>query len=198
MSTIAWKMRDHVLKDLRESEANFKDQNEDALEYKVIPQIKVVRKAPPQLHGVPVRLVNAFLSSKVTLYSTNEQIMETVSEWVFKYQFPSNFMDKALSRKQLTDIEKIMADKGLAFDRKRHSSLSKIKLAIQAGISASEAEIIYNGTIAFGKDYIVVGTKRFPFTPDADYRRVKVGSQKLRVDVLRALLEAGNLPSSTL
>jgi hypothetical protein len=197
MSTIAWKMRDHVLKSLKESEASFKDENEDALEYKVIPQIKVVRKVPPELHGVPARLVKAFISSNATLYSTNEQIMETVSGWVFKYRFPSNYMDKPLSRKQLTAIEEIMAGNNLSFDKKVHNSLSKLKLAVQAGKSASEAEVIYNGHIAFGRDYIVVGAKRFPFTPDADYHRVKVGSQKLRVDVLRALLEAGNLPSST-
>jgi hypothetical protein len=190
-------MKDAAVKAAKDSEAKFKEQNEDALPYKLIPLVKVVRKTPPELPGVPVRVVNSFFNSKMFLGSTNEQIMETVSGWVPHYVFPSNYMDKPLSPKQLTNIASIMAAKGLLFDRKRHNSLSKIKLAVQAGQSVSEAEITYKGTIAFGKDYIVVGSKRFPFAAGEVYHRVKVGNQKLRVDVLRSLLEAGNLPSSS-
>jgi hypothetical protein len=190
-------MRDAAIKAVKDSEISFKDENEDARKYKIVPQLRVMRKVPPELYGVPIRVVNSFLGSKVSLYSTNADMMETVRGWIPHHDFPSNYMDKRLSPKQLTDIASIMAGKDLLFDIKKHNSLSKIKLAIQAGQSASDAEIVYKGTIAFGKDYIVVGSKRFPFATGADYHRVKVGDQKLRVDVLRALLEAGNLPSSS-
>lgn len=197
MSTTAWELKNSVTKAAIETEIKFQEKNEDARKYKIIPQFRVVRKVPLVVHTVPKRVVEGFLTSKFFLHSTNEQIMETVNGWIPHFEFPSNFMDKPLSSKQLAAIGEILGAKNIAFDRKVHRSLSKIKLAVQAGKSADEAEVVYKGKIAFGKDYIVVGSKRFPFAPGADYHRVKVGDQKLRVDVLRSLLEAGNLPSST-
>ena len=157
--------------------------------------MKVVRNVPREVHSIPQRVVRGFFDNKAFLHSTNEQIMETISDWVVSYKFPSNYMDKPLSTTQLKAIGEIMAAKGLAFDHKVHKSLSKVKLAVIAGKSAAEAEVVYTGKIAFGKNYIVVGSKRLPCTADG---RVKVGSQKLSVAVLRALLEAGNIPSSFL
>ena len=197
MSTVAWKMKDRALKAALESEKQFKDDNEEARKYSIIPHFKVVRKVPLVVHALPKRVVEGFFNNRAFLYSTNEQIMETICGWVPHHDFPSNYMDKALSSKQLTAVGAILAEKNVAFHRKVHKSLSKIKLAIQAGISTDEAETVYEGRIAFGKDYIVVGSKRFPFAPDANYHRVKVGNQKLRVDVLRALFVASNLSSST-
>ena len=198
MSTVAWKLKDQVIKDAKLSEQKFKDGEAAASDYKVVLRPMVVRKVPKEVFTVPQRVVKGYFATKTLLYSTNEQIMETVSGWVPHHQFPSNYMDKPVSPKQLKAIGEIIASHGLAFDRKVHKSLSKIKLAIQAGKSANDAEIEFKGKIAFGKDYIVVGSKRFPFSPGAGYPRVKVGTQKLRVDVLRSLLEAGNLPSSLL
>lgn len=195
MSTVAWKLKDQVIKDAKLSEQKFKDGEAAASDYKVILRPMVVRKVPREVHTLPQRVVNGYFNSRTFLYSTNEQVMETVSGWVPHHQFPSNYMDKPVSGKQLKAIGEIIASHGLAFDRKAHQSLSKIKLAIQAGKSANDAEIEFNGKIAFGKDYIVVGSKRFPCAADG---RVKVGKQKLSVAVLRALLEAGNVPSSLL
>jgi hypothetical protein len=191
-------MKDAAIKAAKESEAKSKEANDEAHKYKLITQVRVVRKVPKEVFTVPQRVVKGYFGSRTFLYSTNEQIMETVSGWVPHHQFPSNYMDKPVSAKQLKAIEEIVASHGLAFDRRAHKSLSKIKLAVQAGKSANDAEIEFRGSIAFGKDYIVVGSKRFPFSPGAGYPRVKVGNQKLRVDVLRSLLEAGNLPSSLL
>jgi hypothetical protein len=195
MSTVAWKLKDQVLKDSKASEQKFKEGEEEARQYKVILQARVVRKVPKELHTIPLKVVRGFFDNKAFLHSTNEQIIETISGWVVSYEFPSDYMDKQLSPKQLRDIGEAMAAKGLAFDRKVHKSLSKIKGAIIAGKSAAEAEVVYEGKIAFGKNEIVVGSKRFPSFADG---RVKVGSQKLSVAVLRALLEAGNIPSSFL
>jgi hypothetical protein len=195
MSTVAWKLKDHVIKDAKLSEQKFKDSEAAASDYKVILRPMVVRKVPREVHTVPQRVVNGYFNSRTFLYSTNEQIMDTVSGWVPHHQFPSNYMDKPVSAKQLKAIGDIIAFHGLAFDRKVHKSLSKIKLAIQAGKSANDAEVEFKAKIAFGNDYIVVGSKRFPCAADG---RVKVGNQKLRVAVLRALLEAGNIPSSLL
>jgi hypothetical protein len=195
MSTVAWKMKDDALKAVKESEAKFKEQNEAAAQYKLIPYVKVVRKVPREVHSIPQRVVRGFFDNKAFLHSTNAQIIETISGWVVSYEFPSNYMDKALSTTQLKAIGETMAAKGLAFDSKVHKTLSKVKMAVIAGKSAAEAEVVFSGKIAFGKDYIVVGSKRFPCFADG---RVKVGSQKLSVAVLRALLEAGNIPSSFL
>lgn len=195
MSTVAWEMKDAAIKAAKVSEAKFKEENGEAGKYKLITQVRVVRKVPKEVFTVPQRVVKAYFGSKTFLYSTNEQIMETVSGWVPHHPFPSNYMDKPVSAKQLKTIGEMIASHGIAFDRKVHKSLSKIKLAIQAGKSANDAEIEFKGKIAFGKDYIVVGSKRFPCAADG---RVKVGNQKLRVAVLRALLEAGNIPSSLL
>lgn len=195
MSTVAWKLKDQVIRDAKLSEKKFKEIDPAASDYRVMLRPMVVRKVPGEVHTVPRRVVNGYFNSITFLYSTNEQIMETVSGWVPHHQFPSNYMDKPVSPKQLKAIGEIIASRGLAFDRKVHKSLSKIKLAIQAGKSANDAEIEFKGKIAFGKDYIVVGSKRFPCAADG---RVKVGNQKLRVAVLRALLEAGNIPSSLL
>ena len=188
-------MKDAAIKAAKESEAKSKDGNDEARKYKLITQVRVVRNVPKEVFTVPRRVVNAYFNSSEFLYSTNGQIMEAVSGWVPHHQFPSNYMDKPVSAKQLKAIGDIIASHGLAFDRKVHKSLSKIKLAIQAGKSANDAEVEFKGKIAFGKDYIVVGSKRFPCAADG---RVKVGNQKLRVAVLRALLEAGNIPSSLL
>ena len=195
MSTVAWNMKDAAIKAAKESEAKSKEANDEAQKYKLITQVRVVRKVPKEVFTVPQRVVKSCFGSKSFLYSTNQQIMETVSGWVPHHPFPSNYMDKPVSAKQLKAIGEIIASHGLAFDRKVHKSLSKIKLAVQAGKSANDAEIEFKGKIAFGKDYIVVGSKRFPCAADG---RVKVGNQKLRVAVLRALLEAGNIPSSLL
>jgi hypothetical protein len=195
MSTVAWKLKDQIIKDAKLSEQKFKDGEAAATDYKVILRPMVVRKVPKEVFTIPQRVVKAYFRSGAFLYSTNEQIMETVSGWVPHHQFPSNYMDKPISPKQLKAIGEIIASHGLAFDRKVHKSLSKIKLAIQAGKAAADAEIEFKGKIAFGKDYIVVGSKRFRCAADG---RVKVGKQKLRVTVLRALLEAGNIPSSLL
>lgn len=191
-------MKDAAIKAAKESEAKFKEADDEARKYKLITQVRVVRNVPKEVFTVPQRVIKGYFGSRAFLYSTNEQIMETVSGWVPHHQFPSNYMDKPVSPKQLKAIGETMASHGLAFDRKVHKSLSKIKLVIQAGKSANDAELVFNGKIAFGRDFIVVGSKRFPFAPGADYPRVKVGNQKLRVDVLRSLLEAGNIPSSLL
>jgi hypothetical protein len=188
-------MKDAAIKAAKESEAKSKEANDEAHKYKLITQVRVVRKVPKEVFTVPQRVVKGYFATKTFLHSTNEQIMATVSGWVPHHQFPSNYMDKPVSPKQLKAIGEIIASHGLAFDPKVHKSLSKIKLAVQAGKSANAAEIEFKGKIAFGKDYIVVGSKRFPCAADG---RVKVGNQKLRVAVLRALLEAGNVPSSLL
>lgn len=198
MNNIAWRLKDFVTKNLLDSAARFKQENEDALPYKVIPLFKVVRNAPKAYYEQPVTVVRNCLESKDFLYSTNAEIMEIVAGRVAPYPLPASFMDKPLSPKQLKAIGSLMANAGLMFDPKAHKSLSKIKLVIQAGKAAADAVVRFTGSLSFGKGYVTVGTKRYPFNSDGNgLKRIKVGSQKLRVDVLQAMLEAGNLSSST-
>lgn len=198
MANVAWRLVDHAKKKLKEVEGEFKEAHEEARKYKLIPFFRVVRNVPKSFFDQPEKVVLNFLESKVFLWSTNEEIAEIVAARIAPYPLPTNFMDKPLSSKQLKAIGAIMAKADLAFDQKVQKSLSKIKLAIQAGKAAMAAELNFTGTISFGQDYVTVGTKRFPFKPDANgFQRIKVGNQKLRVDVLRAFVEAGNLPSST-
>ncbi len=198
MSNVAWRMGEHASKKAKEAAQEFAQSNDGADAYKVITNVRVVRKAPKEFFGLPARVVSGFLKSKGFLHSTNEQIAETVSNWIPHYPLPANFMDKPLSPKQLASIGDMMARAGLMFDRKAHKSLSRIKFVIQAGKAAADAHHTFTGSISFGTDCVTVGAKRFPFTTDANgYKRIKVGSQKLRVDVLQSLFEAGHLPSST-
>lgn len=198
MTNVAWRLKEHVAKRLKESVEEFKGKNEDALPYKIIPNLMVVRKVPKEVLDQPYALVRNFLESKVFQSYTNEKIMEVVASRVAPYVLPSSFMDKPLSAKQLKAIGGMMTTAGLAFDPKTQKSLSKIKLAIKAGKAASAAELTFTGAITFGPDFVTVGSKRYPISDANGYKRIKIGSQKLRVDVLQAFLEAGNLPSSTL
>lgn len=198
MSNVAWELKDFVTKVALDGAAKFKNDNEDALPYKVIPLFRVVRNAPKVYFEQPVAVVRNCLENMGFLYSTNAEIMEIVAGRVAPFPLPANFMDRPLSPKQLKGIGSLMADAGLMFDPKAHKSLSKIKLVIQAGKAAADAVLKYTGSVSFGKGYVTVGTKRYPFNPDGTgLKRIKVGSQKLRVDVLQALLAAGNLSSST-
>ena len=79
MGTVAWKLKDQVLKDSKASEQKFKEGDEEARQYKVILQARVVRKVPKELHAIPLRVVHGFFDNKAFLHSTNEQVMETVS-----------------------------------------------------------------------------------------------------------------------
>lgn len=198
MSNTVWKFKEVVTKAATDEALRFKLDNEDALPYKAITFVRIVRNAPSNYFKQPVIMVGDFLDNKAYVAQTNVQLTQIVANRVTPYPVPANFMDKPLSAKQLNEIGTLMAQHGLAFDRNAQNSLSKIKLAIQAGKSAADAELVFKGTLTIGPRFVTVGTKRLAVChDDKGYRRIKVGSQKLRVDVLQALLEAGNLPSST-
>jgi hypothetical protein len=198
MSNAAWRLAEASRNAALAEAKAFREANEDALPYQVIPMVKVVRKRPPGYHNIPVAVVERFLGSPQYLSTTNEAILEGLAAKWAPHPLPKNLMDKGLSAAQLRAVAAVLAKAGLAFDPKAHKSLSKIKRLIQAGNAAADAELSYTATITFGSDCLTVGSKRFPFKPDANgFSRIKVGTQKLRVDVLQALLEAGNLPSST-
>lgn len=199
MSNAAWRLAEASRNAALAEAKAFREANEDALPYQIVPLIKVVRKRPAGYHDIPVAMVQQFLGSRQYLTATNEAILEGLAVKWAPHPLPANLMDKPISAKQLRSVGALLTKAGLAFDPKVHRSLSKIKLAIQAGKAAADAELSFTGTITFGRDCVTVGSKRFPFKPDANgFSRIKVGSQKLRVDVLKAFLEAGSLPSSTL
>lgn len=198
MTNAAFQMARASHKAALEEAAKFQQQNEAALPFKIVATVRAVRKRPKGFYEIPIDVVRMMLESRIYLHSTNERIVETLrSKWAPE-PISSGFMNKALSARQLKAICALLASKGLVFEPKTQKSLSKIKLAIQAGKAAADAELSFMGTVTFGSDCVTVGTKRFPFGKDANgYQRIKVGSHKLRVDVLKALLEAGDLQSST-
>lgn len=198
MTNVAWQMAQAGRKAAVERAEKFRQENEAALPYDVIATVRVVRRRPKGFYNIPIDVVRSLLDSKLYLHTTNEQIIDGLQTKWAPEPIPKNFMDKALTAAKLKVIAAVLAEAGLAFDPKTHKSLSKIKLAIQAGKAAADAELSFTGTVTFGRDCVTVGAKRFPFGNDANgYQRIKVGPHKLRVDVLRALLEAGGLQSST-
>lgn len=198
MTNAAWQMAEAGRKAAIERAEKFRQENEAALPFDVMVTVRAVRRRPKGFHNIPVDVVRSLLASKMYLHATNEEIIEGLRSTWAPEPIPKNLMDKPLTPAKLKVVAALLASEGLAFDPKTHKSLSKIKLAIQAGKAAADAELSFTGTVTFSRNCVTVGTKRFPFQDDANgYQRIKVGPHKLRVDVLRALLAASGIRSST-
>ena len=198
MSNPAWRLAEIGRKAVQEAVEKHQEQNPDALPFKALARVVVVRKKPKGFESVPLEMVENFLTSKAYLNLTNQQLIEQLAHKWSPFPISAGFMDKPLSARQLGRIGNRLSKVGIYFDPLRHKSLSKIKRAIQAGKKAEDAVRKVAAEVTFGSDFVTVAGKQFAVSKDAKgYRRIKVGDQKLRVDVLEALFDISGSPSST-
>lgn len=176
---------------VRHAEAKYREEHPQAGALKTTGQVRVYRKPPKGFYQHQVRIVELLLESRLALEEPNSAFVTRMQSTFSPFVVPGNIMTRPLSRGLLTRIKSVLEKRGIVLDLQRCNSLSKIKLALRARAAGAEQSANYTLNLAFTPNEVIVGDKRFPIhRHSAGYLRIKVGEQRLRVDVLEELAKA--------
>lgn len=151
--------------------------------------VRLYPKRPPGFERHVAQVVGGLLASADYRSWTNARIVEGIQKRYPNYAVPKGLLDRKIPSYHLTRIRGMLGANGTPLDLKVYDTLSKIKGALRGRAAASKATKTVDVTVAFTDEALIVGDRKYKIVTDKNgYRRIKVGDQKLRCDVLEALL----------
>jgi len=182
-----------ILKAQREAEASYRAQHPEAGAVSVLSELYVYAKRPKGFSSYPRDITEWFLISREALRETNEATVARLQAKHHPFKVPPNLLTRPLPPKAIEQVRKVLTEHGKNLDLRANNTLSKIKLALRGKASASLASSAYQATISFGAKSVVVNGVEYPTaTHEKGYRRIRIGRDWLRCDVLEALLQKGS------
>jgi hypothetical protein len=98
-------------------------------------------------------------------------------------------LGEPFKRVHLKEIAEFFDLRRITLDLRVHNTPSKVKKALRADSSASDAAQQFSGTVSFTPGAVVVGDRIFPAQIDKNgYHRVRVGEHRINMDALKQLL----------
>lgn len=182
-----------IRKALREAEAAYRAQHPEAGAVSVLSELYVYAKRPKGFSSYPADVTGWFLTSREALREPNTATVARLQAKHHPFEVPPNLLTRPLPPKAIEQVRKVLTSHGKNLDLKANDTLSKIKRALRAAESANEASSTYQAIASFGAKMVVVNGVEYPtVTHQNGYRRIRVGRDWLRCDVLEALLQTGS------
>lgn len=158
-------------------------------------QVRLYKKRPKGFSRVPVEVVDGLIASKAYRALSNAKIVERIQARFPDFEVDEQFMDREVPAYLRKEIRGMLARNGTPLDLKTHDTLSKIKLALRGNALRRSTNSVFSVTVSFAEEAVVIGERAYKIVTDAKgYRRITVGGQKLRVDVLEALVGKPSCP----
>jgi len=152
-------------------------------------QVRVYKKRPAGFSRVPVQVVDALIASTDYRSKTNKQIVEGIQARFPTFEVEAGYLDRPLPKYLLAEVKAMLGRNGTPLDLKTYDSLSKIKRGLRGATLRRTAKRDVTVTVSFTDEGVIVGDRTYKAVRDAKgYRRIAVAKEKLRVDVLEALL----------
>ena len=152
-------------------------------------EVRLYKKRPKGFSREPVKVVDALIASAAYRGWTNAQIVASIQARYPGYEVDEQFMERPIPSYLRREIGQMLGANGTRLDLKSCDTLSKIKRALCGDALHRSTDRTYSVTISFADTAVVVdGYARTIFTDAKGYRRIMVGGQQLRVDVLEALV----------
>jgi hypothetical protein len=151
--------------------------------------VRVYKRRPKGFSRVPIQVVDALIASAAYRAKTNAQIVEGIQGRFPNFEVDEQFLDRPLPSYLRKEIAGMLGRSGTPLDLKTYDTLSKIKGALRGSALRRTTNRAFSVTVTFAADAVVVGDRAYKVITDAKgYRRINVAGQKLRVDVLEALV----------
>lgn len=174
----------------REAERAYREAHPEAGAISVKADLFVYPKRPKGFSSHPAIVAEWFAVSREALRETNGATVARLQNKFAPYPVPANLLTRPLSPRALEQVGKKLAEHGKVVDLKANNTLSKIRGALRAKASAGAADASYDVQMTFAPDVVVVGGVEYPVqTTSTGYRRIRVGRDWLRCDVLEALAQ---------
>jgi hypothetical protein len=161
----------------------------DAVGMGAAAQVRFYKKRPKGFSRAPVQVVDALIASAAYRAKTNAQIVEGVQARFPGFEVDAQFLDRPLPPYLRREISGMLGRNGTPLDLKTYDTLSKIKKALRGNTLRRTSNRAFTATITFAAEAVVVGERAYKIVTDAKgYQRITVAGQKMRVDVLEALI----------
>lgn len=152
-------------------------------------QVRVYKKRPKGFSREPVTVVDGLIASRAYRSWTNAQIVASIQARYPGFEVDEQFMDRPIPPYLRKTIAGMLGRNETPLDLKTYDTLSKIKRALNGNALRRSTNRVFSVTISFAEEAVIVGERAYKVVTDAKgYRRITVAGQKLRVDVLEALV----------
>lgn len=152
-------------------------------------KVRVYKKRPKGFSREPIIVLDGLIGIAAYRAWTNARIVQSIQSRYPGFEVDEQFMDRPLPTYLRKEISGMLGRNETPLDLKTYDTLSKIKRALRGNELRRSTNRTFSVTISFAADAVVVGeTAHTIFTDAKGYRRITVGGQKLRVDVLEALV----------
>lgn len=152
-------------------------------------QVRLYKKRPKGFSREPVVVVDGLIASAAYRRWTNAQVVASIQARYPGFEVDEQFMDRPIPPYLRKEIAGMLGRNETPLDLKTYDTLSKIKRALNGNALRRSTNRVFAVTLSFTDEAVVVGDRAYKIVTDANgYRRITVGGQKLRVDVLEALV----------
>lgn len=174
----------------RDAERRYREAHPEAGAISVKADLFVYAKRPKGFSAHPTLVAEWFAVSREALRETNSATVARLRNRFAPYPVPDNLLTRPLAPKALDQVGKVLALHGKSVDLKVNNTLSKIRGALRGKASAQAGDASYDVQMTFAPGVVVVGGIEYPVqTTSTGYRRIRVGRDWLRCDVLEALAQ---------
>ena len=152
-------------------------------------EVRLYPKRPPGFERYVIQVVDNLIASRDYRSQTNARIVEGIQSRHPNYAVPKGLLDRKIAPYHRKAIRGMLGSNGTPLDLKIYDTLSKIKGALKGKAIAIKATKAVHVRIAFTDAAVVVGDRSYKIVTDKQgYRRIKIGGQQLRCDVLAELV----------
>lgn len=152
--------------------------------------LRVYTRRPQGFRRVPIEIVSSLTASQQYRAFSNKEIVARIQSRFPAYPVDAGLMDRPIEKYHLSEISKMLSLNETPLDLKVHNTLSRIKIALRGSAIIRREQCSFTKKFTFSDDAVVVGDRPYTIFTDAkNYKRISVNGHKLRVDVLRELLE---------
>ncbi|WP_420143958.1 hypothetical protein [Sphingobium sp.] len=176
-------LRRRVVEAIKAVEQEYRASNPGAAAYGLSSEIRSYVKRPRSFSGYAHQMVDLFLAEPSTLRWSNERLASSV-ERSTGFKAPKSLLTERLTAAQKRKVEAVLGQRAISLDLKKYNTMSKIKGALLANFSSSDAKLRFTGSIAITDDAVIVNGKRRAIQR-AKVNRIHVGKRHwLNVDAL--------------
>lgn len=101
---------------------------------------------------------------------------------------PLNILTERYKPRQIAEVQELLNLRRIELDLKLYNTPSKVKGALKGTKRAEASNQQYTAVVTFSDDTVTVGNKAYPIQRGGGTPRIHVGSRKINVDALKALL----------
>lgn len=165
------------------AEQEYRATNPGAAAYGLSAEIHSYVKRPRSFSSYAHQMVDHFLADPSMLRWSNEKLALSVGR-MMGFKAPKSLLTERLTAAQKKKVEAVLGRRAISLDLKKYNTMSKIKGALLAHLSGSDAKLRFTGSIAVTDDAVIVNDKRRAIQK-AKVNRIHVGKRYwLNVDAL--------------